>query len=687
MDDEDHDGDTDNATHNSTLYMDLFRHHLSQLQANTDGSEPDYIPPTGYWTPSEKDTFFHALSVYSTLRPDLIAARLAHKSVADVCAYIDLLASASSKDQNPVTRRDLDISMEASDDWIQLEEVEGAHLSMDEGSWDAAAQRRANQELIGQEETRLFGDNTDQRHPLRDEFDSWKSTLEASWAKLDALKCMTPKQLTVLDSILFRDDDIQDSVTIEPAVVTGSPEQSESVQTVPPTLPETSTAVAVTGQTSDLVNDSILISESAGMLEEQLPTITMLPSVSPPLPSLTAPSPSPPDFELTRNLSQLSPKSRRRLQKRLYMRRKRAEVNGGEVVHNIGKLRPGRKQKPMPPKKRKRYSAVEKPSNEYIHSGEEICDDEGARRQLSEKDHATPTQDRDVSCGSSTQTPGNTRCAVEVDARVSEAEFHHRRASGKTEAAKFKQLLEERDVDATFLHQIDLGLLKVSPLGRLMMMYKSAYEPTDHPTVNTTISADTFRLLHAIIVEFTTSVIHRSIVYREQDNFLKANKKVWKDDKHVILPQHIKYALHMMGMPHLMNLEGSSEGDENAGDSGKEGNELTTDSESSSSEAAEKAEEEDDKEEGTDGDSEGSIEWDEQVDSVALPLHREMNPAIVRLSSDLGSSSEDILMSSDTDEELLMEELEDEADLDEQDMLLEQKDQQYLWDMGFRRIE
>ncbi|KAK0195587.1 hypothetical protein F5146DRAFT_1026226 [Armillaria mellea] len=684
MDDEDHDGDTDNVTHNSTLYIDQFRRHLSQLQADTDDSEPDYIPPTGYWTPSEKDIFFHALSVYSTLRPDLIAARLPHKSVVDVCAYIDLLATASANDQNPVSRRDLDISMEVSGDWIRLEEVEGAHLNMHEGSWDAGVQRKANQELIDQEETRLFGDNTDQRHPLRDEFDSWKSTLEASSAKLDALKCMTPKQLTVLDSILFRDDDIQYSVIIEPAVVTVSLEQSGSVQMVPPTLPETPTAVVVTGQTSDLVNDPILIPESVA---EQSPTATESSSVPPPLSSQTAPSPSPPNHEPTPDLSQLSPKSRRRLQKRLYMRRKRAEVNGGEVVHNIGKLRPGRKQKPMLPKKRKKTTAEEKLSNEYIQSGEEICDDEEARMQLSEKDHATPTQERDVSCGPSTQTLGNTRCAVEVDTRVPEAEFHHRRASGKTEAAKFKQLLEERGVDATFLHQIDLGLLNVSPLGRLMKMYKSAYEPTDHPTVNTSISADTFRLLHAIIVEFTTNVIHRSIVYREQDNLLKANKKVWKDDKHDILPQHIKYALHMMGMPHLLNSERSFEGDENAVDAGKEGNEPTSDSESSSTEAAEKNEEEDDKEEGTNSDSEGSIGWDEQVDSVALPLHREMNPAIVRLSSELDSSSEDIFMSFDTDEELLMEELEEEADLDEQDTLLEQRYQQDLWDMGFRRIE
>ncbi len=141
-----------------------------------------------------------------------------------------------------------------------------------------------------------------------------------------------------------------------------------------------------------------------------------------------------------------------------------------------------------------------------------------------------------------------------------------------------------------------------------------------------------------------------------------------------------------MGMPHLLNLERSFEGDENAVDAGKEGIEPTTDSEATSNEAAEKAEEEDDKEEDTDADSERSIEWDEQVDSVALPLQREMNPAIVRLSSDLDSSSEDILMSSDTDEELLMEELEEESDLDEQDTLLEQRYQQDLWDMGFRPI-
>lgn len=301
-------------------------------------------------------------------------------------------------------------------------------------------------------------------------------------------------------------------------------------------------------------------------------------------------------------------------------------------------------------------------------------------------------QGRDGPCVPSIQTSGNTRGVeqqgdVEAEIRVAETDFHHRRASGKTETAKFKQLLDERGVNAAFLRQVDLGLLNVSPLGRLMKMYKSAYEgPTDHPTVNTTIAADTFRLLHAIIVDFTTDVIHRSIVYREQDNLLKANKKVWKGDKHDVLPQHIKYALHMMGMPYLLNLEPSSEGDEDAIDAGKDKNELTTESESLSNEAGKKAVEEDDEEEDSVGDSEGSIGWDEQEDSMTLRLYHEMNPAVIRLPSHLDSSSEDILMSSDTDEELLMEELEEEFDLDEQDALLEHRYEQDLWDMGFQPI-
>ncbi|KAK0461089.1 uncharacterized protein EV420DRAFT_1477929 [Desarmillaria tabescens] len=681
MDDEGHVDDTDNDARNSMLYVDQFRHHLSQLQAQTDRSGSDYIPPTGYWTPSEKDIFFHALSVYSTLRPDLIAAHLPHKSVVDVCAYIDLLAEASAKDQNHLSRCDFNISMEVSEDWIRLEEVEGAQLSIHEGSWDNAAQRRANQEFVHQEETRLFGDNTDHRHPLRDEFDSWKSTHEASWARLDALKCMTPKQLTVLDSILSRDDDSEDTFTIELAGDTVSLEQVKPVQTAPSVSPGTSVAVAGTSQTGDRAVDPILIAESSAMVAEQSPATTALSSLTPPPPSPT-PSPSIPDIEPTPDLSQLSPKSRRRYQKRLYMRRKRAEANGGEVVHNIGKLRPGRKQKSMLPKKK---TMEEKISNEYIQSGEESCDNEEAQRQLSNNDHGTTTQERDGSCGLSTQTPGNTRCAeqqgdVEVEVRAAETEFHHRRASGKMEAAKFKQLLEER------------GLLNVSPLGRLMKTYKSVYEePTDHPTVNTTISADTFRLLHAIIVEFTTNVIRRSIVYREQDNLLKANRKVWKGDRNVgilriisdVFPQHIKHALHMMGMPHLLNLMRSFGGDEDAIDAE---NESVIDTESSN-EADEKVEGEGGKEEDSDSESEGSIECDEQEDSMTLPLYREMNPAVIRLSSYLCSSSEDILMSSDTDEELLMEELEEESDLDEQDTLLEQKYQQDLWDMGFQPIE
>src|SRR5258708_9479179 len=73
------------------------RHHLTGAPKPPEPPyPPSFHPPTGYWTSAEKAPFFRALTVYSRLRPDLIAASIGTQSTADVAAYLSLLRYGST---------------------------------------------------------------------------------------------------------------------------------------------------------------------------------------------------------------------------------------------------------------------------------------------------------------------------------------------------------------------------------------------------------------------------------------------------------------------------------------------------------------------------------------------------------------------------------------------------------------
>jgi hypothetical protein len=84
------------------------------------------LPPNTVWTPQEKDTLFHALSVYSRFRPDLISHEIKTKSVPDVCNYLSALQLAASQQESTVSysqlRQKLPIATEVSPEWVVMEE-------------------------------------------------------------------------------------------------------------------------------------------------------------------------------------------------------------------------------------------------------------------------------------------------------------------------------------------------------------------------------------------------------------------------------------------------------------------------------------------------------------------------------------------------------------------------------------
>ena len=110
---------------------------------------PSFYPPSTVWTPGEKDAFFHALSVHSRFRPDLISHEVKTKSVPEVCNYLSVLQIAASKQETTVScsqwRQNLPIATEVSPEWVVMEEETAFDVIAKEQDWQReliAEQRR-----------------------------------------------------------------------------------------------------------------------------------------------------------------------------------------------------------------------------------------------------------------------------------------------------------------------------------------------------------------------------------------------------------------------------------------------------------------------------------------------------------------------------------------------------------------
>lgn len=132
------------------LYLSLFHQHLNQLSehlsyaARADSHSITVINGVE-WKSSEKDAFFHALSVYSRLRPDLIAASIETKNEVEVLEYISLLEEAIQENvQEDICRKNLPLAHEVSDTWIVWEEENAERLRINEEIWSTKAEGYPN---------------------------------------------------------------------------------------------------------------------------------------------------------------------------------------------------------------------------------------------------------------------------------------------------------------------------------------------------------------------------------------------------------------------------------------------------------------------------------------------------------------------------------------------------------------
>ena len=141
-------------------YLNGFLDNVGAIQdhlAGNDGTplSPSFLPPNAVWTPREKNAFFHALSIYSRFRPDLISHVIKTKSVTDVCNYLSVLQLAASQQDTSVSdsqwRQNFPIAMEVSPEWVAIEEETSFDLIAREQDWQCeliSERRRTGLKLL-----------------------------------------------------------------------------------------------------------------------------------------------------------------------------------------------------------------------------------------------------------------------------------------------------------------------------------------------------------------------------------------------------------------------------------------------------------------------------------------------------------------------------------------------------------
>jgi hypothetical protein len=190
-------------------YIASYRGHLAFTQdhlAGVDDSAPS-SSSSGYWTPTEKNLFFHALSIHSRLRPDLIAACIPTKTIVDVCMYVDVLETAAAEGpplQRGELRRALPCAMEVSDRWIKREEEGSAWLAAVEHTWAREAILAAR---TGEIEKAREGDEPRQLGTDGDGLENRTKERETRWRKEDLLDRLGEIHLNVIDSIIQAADE------------------------------------------------------------------------------------------------------------------------------------------------------------------------------------------------------------------------------------------------------------------------------------------------------------------------------------------------------------------------------------------------------------------------------------------------------------------------------------------------
>ncbi|KAF9453378.1 hypothetical protein P691DRAFT_771543 [Macrolepiota fuliginosa MF-IS2] len=128
-----------------SIYSTIFDQHVEETQrhlqgAALGGSPKELLPPAPVigsvlWSPTEMDAFFHALTVHSRFRLELIAACVKTKNVLEVVEYLNALDEGSQRHKPEHSYgRDLPPAREMSKEWIAWEEKHAELLHADKSS-------------------------------------------------------------------------------------------------------------------------------------------------------------------------------------------------------------------------------------------------------------------------------------------------------------------------------------------------------------------------------------------------------------------------------------------------------------------------------------------------------------------------------------------------------------------------
>ncbi|EJD01151.1 uncharacterized protein FOMMEDRAFT_147764 [Fomitiporia mediterranea MF3/22] len=525
-------------------YVKHFESHVAHITLHLDGadnehdgpSHPSYFPPCGFWSPVDKDKFFHALSVHSRLRPDLIAAEVPGKTVADVCVYLDMLAEASAKEPKKWSRSTFMSAVEVSDDWIEFEEKQASAMADLEPIWEAQ-HREARRSAVLDDKRRslrkpksewVAGPRDRENEKLRKAIlTDFQARREAEWEKEDYMRDLTGVHLTAIDRILREAE--ESSLAQSHAAVSrlgyGSVEIEERVS-VP-------------------LNDDIIKPSPLDGAERQLE-----PAYSSSHEAETSNrNHNGHDAEMNVDLDLLDPIARRRHQKRMHMRRKRAEQSGGEVNMAATRLKPGRKTNKRLLRKLARQKAKTENADEIMDVDKKV--------QLAEAKFTISNNEEDENEGQTDVHGGKEEADISLDGGLDDALqladiLHDEDQLGilkdfrpATLPYRIKQELLDFGYNAATLKSEGLGLFHLSRFSDLMGLHASLQGPPN--STGNRISAALIKLFQAEVVCFVTDVIHRAIAICEQERVAKEHTKVWRLREEQVKDKHIHLALETMG--------------------------------------------------------------------------------------------------------------------------------------------
>ncbi|KAG9312254.1 hypothetical protein JVU11DRAFT_7556 [Chiua virens] len=516
-------------------YLPSFVEHLKDTRtrlgletgsaSDTHDAVEDVCAPSN-WTSAEHNAFFRALSIHSRWRPDLIAACIPTKHAWERrrqstwrCPVTDVrTADASAAHSEPDTGEEAwawcEPALEVSQAWIDVEErmaswivqQEGL-MSVEEEDVDCRGRRRGITQADARTEPRRYSLAVDDdcRSPSLGSPSTSARQLSVLSSRREALMgCLESAHLLVLDGILREGEEAtkEKGKSREGSVMGTTPTQHGDYDEHQVDVQRLSNRTSMTQGTSNdsgpfnVAIDPVLLALSGDADPVGRHPRTSLEVSSQPGAGnmLVFPLDDPgPSENVDSDLSVLSPRSRRRIQKRLYMRRKRATLREDGVIDTgVLKLKPGKKAKVD----RRETPAI----SQSVLDSEGPSDDEGEPAE-------------------------NVR---------------RKNKGGLTLPYKLKAQFGELGIDAAYLRSQGMDLLNLGALGKLMGLHASLELGEEEPDMAQV------RHLQAVMVSFVTDIIHRAIVWREREIRLKQRCQAWRQGDQITISA-IEHAVEVVG--------------------------------------------------------------------------------------------------------------------------------------------